>query len=140
MEHAVSTLTVCFEDPFWVGVYERESRGGYAVCRIVFGAEPTDREVYDFLLRSWGALQFSPALPSSLPSDRRRSPKRVQREIRRQLHGAAGVGTKAQQALKRQQEQRKAERKDAARQRRQAEQDLRFQQRREKRREKHKGH
>ena len=33
MEETASTLTVLFEDPFWVGIYERESDGRYQVCR-----------------------------------------------------------------------------------------------------------
>ena len=31
-----SRLTILFEDPFWIGLYEREDDTGYAVCRIVF--------------------------------------------------------------------------------------------------------
>ena len=45
-----STLTILFQDPFWIGLYEREEDGQYQVCRIVFGAEPRDQEVYLFLL------------------------------------------------------------------------------------------
>ena len=41
-----STLTILFQDPFWIGLYEREEDGRYQVCRIVFGAEPRDQEVY----------------------------------------------------------------------------------------------
>ena len=47
------TLTVFFEGPFWVGVYEREEGERYEACKITFGAEPRDCEVWDFLLRSW---------------------------------------------------------------------------------------
>ena len=35
-----SSLTVFFEDPFWVGVYERTDGGRYEACKITFGAEP----------------------------------------------------------------------------------------------------
>lgn len=35
-------LTVLFEPPFWIGLCEREEDGQYAVCRIVFGAEPRE--------------------------------------------------------------------------------------------------
>ena len=37
---AASTLTILFEDPFWVGLYEREEDGRYSVSKITFGAEP----------------------------------------------------------------------------------------------------
>ncbi len=44
MRRVKSRLTVFFEDPFWVGLYEREDGGSYEVCRVVFGAEPKDKE------------------------------------------------------------------------------------------------
>lgn len=37
-----------FEAPFWIGVYERFDEGYYEVCKITFGSEPKDYEVYDF--------------------------------------------------------------------------------------------
>lgn len=40
MKPARSTLTVTFEAPFWIGLYEREAEGLYQVCKITFGAEP----------------------------------------------------------------------------------------------------
>ena len=56
MKPAVSTLTISFEAPFWVGLYEREEEGLYQVCKIPFGAEPKDYEVYAFLQRHWKDL------------------------------------------------------------------------------------
>ena len=53
-----STLTILFQDPFWIGLYEREEDGQYQACRIVFGAEPRDQEVYLFLLENWRKLRF----------------------------------------------------------------------------------
>ena len=50
METAFSQLTVCFEAPFWVCLYERIEQGRYTVCKITFGAEPREQEVLDFLL------------------------------------------------------------------------------------------
>ena len=38
-------LTVFFEDPFWVGIFERIEKGKLSVCRVVFGSEPKDYEV-----------------------------------------------------------------------------------------------
>ena len=45
METAKSKLTVLFDPPFWVGVFERESGGRYEACKLTFGAEPRDAEV-----------------------------------------------------------------------------------------------
>ncbi|MGE4354395.1 MAG: YjdF family protein [Oscillospiraceae bacterium] len=139
MEKTVSRLTVFFEEPFWVGIYEREHDGQYEVCKITFGAEPKDYDVYDFMLKNFGKLRFSPALEAPETAGKRISPKRMQREISRQLQDT-GAGTKAQQALKRQQEQGKLERKFRAHVQREAEKEKQFQLRQEKRKEKHRGH
>jgi len=41
---------VFFEDPFWVGVFERIEDGKLSVCKVTFGAEPKDYEVWDYIL------------------------------------------------------------------------------------------
>lgn len=46
MDKASGILTVHFEEPFWVGVFERRSKGKLAVCKVTFGSEPKDYEVY----------------------------------------------------------------------------------------------
>lgn len=48
-----SSLTIWFENPFWIGLYERIDGDKYEVCKITFGAEPKDYEIYDFLLKNW---------------------------------------------------------------------------------------
>ena len=49
MDKVSGRLTVFFEEPFWIGVFERISEGKLSVCKVTFGAEPKDYEVYDFL-------------------------------------------------------------------------------------------
>ena len=112
-----SRLTILFDDPFWIGLYEREDDTEYSVCRIVFGAEPRDQEVYAYLLEHWRTLRFSPPRPGTEHLPPPKSPKRRQREARRMTQ-AAGIGTKAQQALKLQQEQGKQARLARTRQQR----------------------
>lgn len=75
------SLTILFEDPFWIGLYERFDEDKYEVCKITFGAEPKDYEVYEFLLKNWGKLQFSPPIKTELAEERKINPKRMQREI-----------------------------------------------------------
>lgn len=140
MEQAFAKLTVFFESPFWVGVLERSDRTGYAACKIVFGAEPKDGEIYDFLLKNYHKLRFSPALAGIPAEEKRTSPKRMQREIRRAVQSSTGMGTKAQQALKLQQQQGKLERKSHTREQREAEQERQYAIHRQKRKEKHRGH
>lgn len=139
MPIAKARLTILFEDPFWIGLYERECNGRYEVAKITFGAEPKDYEVYAFLLENWRRLRFSPTLAAAELAERRINPKRLQRQIRRAVENA-GIGTKAQQALKLQQEDRKIERKSADRERREEEKRRQFELRQEKKRQKHRGH
>ena len=40
------------EGPFWVGVYERFTDAGLEACKVTFGSEPKDYEVYAFMLRN----------------------------------------------------------------------------------------
>ena len=134
-----SSLTILFEAPFWIGLYERIDGDRYEVCKITFGAEPKDYEVYDFLLQNWRTLKFSPPLKADRIEERKINPKRMQREINNQLQDR-GIGTKAQQALKLQQEQDKQKRKVRSREKKEAEELRKFELKQQKKREKHKGH
>ena len=55
-------LTVFFEDPFWIGVFERIERRKLSVCKVVFGPEPKDYEVWEYLLKNYSRLRFSPSV------------------------------------------------------------------------------
>lgn len=131
-------LTVYFEDPFWVGVFERTQNGTLSVCKITFGAEPKDYAVHAYVLRHFYELRFSPALSAGQRAQCS-NPKRRQRQAQKQLSGA-GVGTKSMQALAAQREQQKNERKQQSRAQQDAEQQRRFEQKQRKRLEKRKGH
>lgn len=139
MDKIVSRLTVFFENPFWVGIFEAESKSGYEVCKIVFGAEPKDYEVYDFLLKNHHRLKFSRKRLSEKLTEKRLNPKRMQKEIKKQLENK-GAGTKAQQALKESYEQLKTERKTKSKEQIEAEKERKFLLRQEKKKEKHRGH
>ena len=62
MDKVSGKLTVFFEEPFWVGVFERVSGGSLSVCKVTFGAEPKDYEIYEFVLKNYYRLRFSPAV------------------------------------------------------------------------------
>jgi len=120
-----SKFTVFFDDPFWVGVYERMDNDKLEVARIVFGTEPKDYEIYEFMLKNFYNLRFSPPVDVDTASGRKVNPKRVQRQINRQL-SQKGIGTKAQQALKLQQEEGKKDRHQFNKQKRQEEEKKMF--------------
>lgn len=139
METGYTQLTVRFEPPFWTLLYERGDGGTWEVCRITFGAEPRDGEVYAFLLENWRRLYFSPSVPVKPLEARPVSPKRARREARRTVQPKA-MGTRAQQALTLQREQGKEARRVRSRAEKDAEEARRFARKQEKRREKRKGH
>lgn len=134
-----SSLTVLFEEPFWVGILERSDGKRYEVCKIVFGAEPTDGEVYEFLLKNYNRLRFSRPVKTEPIPERKINPKRMQRIIKKQT-GNTGVGTKAQQALALEREQNKLEKKTKSREQKEVEKEIRFEQKQQKKKEKKKGH
>lgn len=131
-------LTVYFEEPFWVGIFERFEDGKLSVAEVTFGAEPKDYEVYEFILKHYYSLQFSPAV-AAVVKETKRNPKRVQRDVKKQLQDT-GIGTKSQQALKLQQEQNKQERKVKSREQKLAEAERMFEQKQQKKKDKHRGH
>lgn len=132
------TLTVFFEDPFWVGVYERREENRYSACRIVFGAEPKDQEVSVLLTEQFHRLHFSPSLSATCAEEKHLSPKRMQRAVKKQLQ-RTGTGTKAQEALKLPHEEGKEKRKKRSRLQKEAEQERQFELRRQKQKAGHKG-
>lgn len=137
MDKVSVQLTVFFEEPFWVGVFERVAEGKLSVCRVPLGAEPKDYELNDFILKSYTRLRFSPAVAFAA-KEPARNPKRILREAHRQVQNI-GIGTKSQQALKLQQEQLQTERRALSREQREAEKQRQFLLKQQKRKEKHRG-
>ena len=134
-----ASLTVYFEPPFWVGLYQREDGDGCRVCKVTFGREPHDQEVLEWLLRNFRRLEFSPPVAGARKAAPLPNPKRLLREARKAVR-PAGKGTKAQQALQLQREQHKTQRQADSRERREAERERKLALRREKHRQKHRGH
>ena len=137
MDCITARLTVFFEEPFWVGVFERQTAGKLTACKVTFGASPSGGEVFAYFLRNWRTLRFSPPVGGEAVRYVR-NPKRMQRLAGREI--TQGIGTKAQQALQMQREQNKRERLERSRQQKEAEAERRFALKQQKRREKHKGH
>ena len=138
MDKTNGMLTVFFDEPFWVGVFERSEKGKLSAAKVTFGAEPNDSEVWEYVLRHYYKLKFSPAVKAKIKQIAD-NPKRRQRNARKQL-STAGIGTKSQQALKLMQEQMKTERKQITKEQREAEKQRQFELKQQKRRDKHKGH
>ena len=93
MGEIIGKLTVYFDDPFWVGVFERIENEKLSVCKVTFGAEPKDYEVLEFVLRNYSQLKFSPSVDVEVRKEAI-NPKRKQREARNQS-AQYSIGTKS---------------------------------------------
>ena len=133
MDKVNGKLTVFFEEPFWVGIFERIENGKLSVAKVTFGAEPKDCEVQEYIQKWYFSLKFSPVV-ETVVKDIKRNPKRMQREAKKQML-EIGIGTKSQQALKLQQE-----RKEKRRKKKEAEEQRMFELKQRQKREKRKGH
>ena len=130
-------LKVYFEEPFSVGVFERIEDGKLSAAKVTFGSEPKDYEVYEFILRHYYSLQFSPTVVTTV-KESKKNPKRMQRDVKKQMRDI-DIGTKSQQALKLQKEQNKHERKVKSREMKLAEAERKFELKKQKKKEKHRG-
>ncbi len=137
MHKQTGKLNVFFEGQFWVGVFERITDGKLSVSKVTFGAEPKDYEVYEFILKNFDRLKFSPSIETVI-KEAPENPKRAQREAKKQTLNT-GIGTKSQQALKLQQQENKIERKNYSKEQKEAQKQRHFEIKQQKRKEKHKG-
>ena len=137
MDERIGKLTVYFDNSFWVGVFERIEDDKLSVCKVTFGAEPKDYEVFQFILKNYSQLKFSPSVDVKVRKEAK-NPKRMQREARKQT-ALSGIGTKSQQALQQQREENKLIRKTISKQMQDAENQRRYDLKQQKRKEKHRG-
>ena len=132
-----SPLTVYHDGQFWVGMFERVEDGMLSVCRVVFGAEPSNEQLLQFVVYRFARLQFTEPVHHETPK-MSGNPKRRQREVSRELK-QRGPSTKAQLVLSEQRETMAKARKAETRERRDQMKQERYEQRREKRKQKHRG-
>ena len=79
-----SILTVYHDGQFWVGLAEHVEDGRYGVARIVFGGEPSNEEILQFVTSEWEKLSFfgDKVTETSKPA---KNPKRRAREAAKAL-------------------------------------------------------
>jgi hypothetical protein len=134
----VIKLTVLFESPFWVGIFEKEQDGKYSVARIVFGAEPRDFEVFEFVINKMDQLKFSNPQEDEIVK-RKINPKRLQREVKKEI-SKKNIVSKAQDALRLEIEKNKKERRSFNSKLKEAIKQERFELKQQKKKEKKRGH
>jgi hypothetical protein len=132
------TLTIFFEEPFWVGVFERTEGEWLSTSRIVFGSEPTSRQVFQFLLSNYHSIRFSEPVKGTASLVNRKNPKRVQREIREALQ-QKGVSTRSQMAIQKERERVKVMRGKEQKVERETIDREKYRLKQQKKKEKHRG-
>lgn len=139
---SVIKATILYEKRFWVGLFERTDKEGYAIARHIFGGEPTDPEIYDFVLTHYKDLKFGSAKEIKVEIQRM-NPKRVQREVRREMEKfkeSSRPSTLAQDYMREELEKNKLAKKKLTSAQKQARKDEQFALHQEKKKEKHRGH
>ena len=66
MNKVSGKLTVYFEEPFWIGVFEHIEDGKLSVAKVIFGAEPKDYEVQEYIQKYYSDLKFSMAVDTAV--------------------------------------------------------------------------
>ena len=134
-------LTVLFNDPFWIGIFEIIENDEYKVCKVTFGPEPREEETLELILNKFYSLNFSTPISSNKNTftEKKQNPKRLQRKIQKET-ATNGIGTKAQIAIKLQHEQGKVEHKKKSKEEKEQEEQMKLYLKRKKKLEKHKGH
>lgn len=134
--------TIYYEDFFWVAVFERTDKQGYAAARKIFGGEPADAEIYQFVLNNFDELQFGPAKAFELKI-KRTNPKRVQRMVRKEMEEIKKTqrpSTLAQDYMREELEKKKMNKKIISKEQKETLKEQRFQLKQQKRKEKQRGH
>jgi hypothetical protein len=84
-EGMLYSLTVFFEDPWWVWLFTILDKGASQYCRVVFRKEPANTEVYQYFLNNYYQLKFTDGISAMPENPVNGNPKRRKREIANNL-------------------------------------------------------
>jgi len=134
-------LTVFYDGQYWVGVIEQQEQGKLKAARYIFGTEPKNEEILDFINKEmWRFVSgLSQEVAVKFSAAKKVSPKRIARKAASEVK-RNGVSTYAQEALQLEYEKRKKERQDISKQQRETEKAHKWEMKLQKAKEKHRGH
>ncbi|MBA9042616.1 hypothetical protein HNP21_005753 [Bacillus aryabhattai] len=135
------SLTIYHDGQFWVGIIEVVEDGKLRAFRYVFGAEPKDSEILDFIYYKLLNI-INQSIHSGLDvkgkSNKKINPKRLQRQVAKEIN-KLGISTKAQEAMKQEYEEKKKSKKKRAKQYREQLKQQKYLMKKQKAKAKHKG-
>ena len=135
------SLTIYHDGQFWVGIIEVVEGGKLKAFRYVFGAEPKDTEILDFIHHKLLNLinqSIHSGLDVKIKSNKKVNPKRLQRQVAKEVN-KVGISTKAQEAMKQEYEEKKKSRKKKSKQYREELKEQKYLMKKLKAKAKHKG-
>lgn len=140
-------MTVYFDGVFWSALVEFSDRKQrYKAFSYVFGKEPKDEDILNFIEHSLGKwlsryeeIDTSSSFSAPAVSQKKKNPKRLQRELNKAKKKPV-ISSKAQVAMKEAQEQFKQRKKKLLKQERDVKKAERYQLKRAKTHQKKKGH
>lgn len=138
MERFSVSLTVYFDAPFWVGVFENVEDEKLQVYRVVFHSEPKNEEILQLIDINYHQFHFSEK-HQVVMKERPVNPKRLQRDVKKQMQ-KHGISTKSQEVLKHHYEMLKQNSKKEKQDHIQQKREERFQQKQHQKKEKHRRH
>lgn len=139
-EHIVS---IVYDEPFWIALFESFYEGTYSVAREVIGtSEPTTSDIVMFFKRlDWQRLHYTVPIVEERQKKYEISFKKQQKLTQKTMKTSnyKYVYSKAQEELKKQQEQDHKMKKASARHQREEDRKRKFEIRQAKKKQKHKG-
>ena len=135
------SLTIYHDGQFWIGIIEVVEGGKLKAFRYVFGPEPKDTEVLDFICdRLLEVINQSAhaGIDVKIKSKKKVNPKRLQRQVAKERN-KVGISTKAQEAMKQAYEEKKKSRKKKAKRYREELKEQKYSIKKQKAKAKHKG-
>lgn len=135
-------VTVLIENSLWTAIFERNDPEGYAVARKIFGTEPSDPELYEFVLNNFHELKFTSPQEFKLII-KRKNYKRMQREVKKELSKSkndAPIVSHAQETLRIELEKNKKIKQTISKAEKELKLKQKFLEKQNKKKEKQKGH
>lgn len=133
-------LTILFNGQFWEGVVETNRDGCFKAGRHIFGSEPKDSEVLDFVNHlAFKLLERSnSSVEVGTVEEKKLNPKRLAREVSKEM-SVRGISTMAQETLQREQDLHKKEKKVVSKAEKEEEKEQKRLIARQKAKERHRG-
>ncbi|MCZ0067247.1 YjdF family protein [Bacillus sonorensis] len=134
-------LTIYYDGQFWIGIIEIVQEGNVKAFRHLFGREPKDVEILNFVhhqLLQVISQTEQEGIGIKAEAKKKINPKRLQRQVAKEMK-STGVSTKAQQAIKQGLEAKKAMNKRLNKEQREKEKEQKYRLGKQKAKEKHRG-